>query len=54
MMKENLLSVFTSLKALYTRSGISEDDFLQLLARLPAEWEQARSSYRFFAFYAKK
>lgn len=54
MMKENLLSAMTGLKALYTRGGIAEDEFTHLLTRLPDEWESYRSSYHFFIFYARK
>jgi ubiquinone/menaquinone biosynthesis C-methylase UbiE len=53
MMKENLLSAFSSLKTLYTQRG-SEDDFASLMQELPAEWEHHQSLYRFYVFYGKK
>ena len=53
LLKEDLLSAFAGLKALYAARG-SEDDFQALLQELPAEWEQFHSSYRFYAFYGQK
>ena len=53
LMQEDLLSSFAALEALFTQTG-SADDFHELLALLPAEWEMCHTFYRFFYFYGQK
>jgi ubiquinone/menaquinone biosynthesis C-methylase UbiE len=54
MMKQDLLAVLTSLKALYLERGATEDAFAELLKQLPREWEYYHSKIRFFVFYGQK
>ena len=53
LMQEDLLSSFAALEALFTQTG-SADDFHELLALLPTEWERFRTFYRFFYYYGQK
>ncbi len=54
MMQMNLMNAFGGLKALYCERGATEDEFNDLLNRLPEEWSSWRPHIRFFVWCIQK